>query len=183
MVGRVARGIRRQRSGRARSLSAARGRAAVRSRQGISWRSTISAFTPTSAVACPPDLRKRSRQRRDGCREQARRIAERQRISGVTQRRSFVARRGEQWRSKSRRTMPKGEEWPRRRRGRTLVQTKKDKSGEAVTTRPMCKYPAWPRDKGDGRRQRRIKLRVLNGTTVDGPLPSSEGRLVSALAL
>jgi Tannase and feruloyl esterase len=31
-----------------------------------------------------------------------------------------------------------------------LVQTKKDKSGEAVTTRPMCKYPAWPRCKGTG---------------------------------
>ena len=31
-----------------------------------------------------------------------------------------------------------------------LVQTKKDKSGEAVTTRPMCKYQAWPRYKGTG---------------------------------
>ena len=30
------------------------------------------------------------------------------------------------------------------------VQIKKDKSGEAVTTRQMSKYPAWPRYKGTG---------------------------------
>ena len=31
-----------------------------------------------------------------------------------------------------------------------LVLTKQDKSGEPVMTRPMCKYPAWPRYKGTG---------------------------------
>ena len=31
-----------------------------------------------------------------------------------------------------------------------LVLTKKDKSGEPVMTRPMCRYPAWPRYKGRG---------------------------------
>jgi hypothetical protein len=31
-----------------------------------------------------------------------------------------------------------------------LILTKKDKSGEAVTTWPICKYPAWPRYKGTG---------------------------------
>jgi feruloyl esterase len=34
--------------------------------------------------------------------------------------------------------------------GQNLVLTKQDKSGEAVMTRPMCKYPAWPRYKGTG---------------------------------
>ena len=31
-----------------------------------------------------------------------------------------------------------------------LVLSKQDKSGEPVMTRPMCKYPAWPRYKGTG---------------------------------
>ena len=31
-----------------------------------------------------------------------------------------------------------------------LVLTKQDKSGEPAMTRPMCKFPAWPRYKGAG---------------------------------
>ena len=31
-----------------------------------------------------------------------------------------------------------------------LVLTKQDKSGDPVMTRPMCKFPAWPRYKGTG---------------------------------
>ena len=31
-----------------------------------------------------------------------------------------------------------------------LVLTKQDKSGEPVMTRPMCKFPAWPRYKVTG---------------------------------
>jgi hypothetical protein len=31
-----------------------------------------------------------------------------------------------------------------------LVLTQQDKAGDPVMTRPMCKYPAWPRYKGTG---------------------------------
>ena len=46
--------------------------------------------------------------------------------------------------------MPKGEEWRAAVAAEPGPDPKKDKSREAVTTRQMCKYPAWPRYRGTG---------------------------------
>jgi hypothetical protein len=74
--------------------------------------------------------------------------------------------------------MPKGEEW----RAAVAAEPGPDQEGQirrGGDDAADVQVPGLAPLQGDGRRQRRIKLRVLNGMTVDGPLPSPRAVYVS----